>query len=235
MAPTQQHSNEHDTRNQRGTRGNRGARTARVPHSKWGRLIAAIVATVATLLLVAVGVLCVVIPDTIVHILPYLLGAVMVLTGAASVVLALRESSEDAGAHADTDATAGADRPAGHDRLLKEGRRSIGASFVLVILGLFSIACGEQSIGFLGTAWGLVSLYKVGGEFDEALDLWRQKKHVAVVSVLLGLLELVLALLLILNPFANIEHHVIVLGIELVLYPFKLHRERGERGAEVQV
>ena len=220
------------------TQGFSGLRGMRVPHSERGRVALAVVATVATLLLVAVGVLCVAIPQTIVHVLPYLLGSVMALAGIAGVALALRESPDAAGdeaarAAAESDDDLVEDAPKHH--LVKEGPRGIGASFVLSILGLFSIVCGEQSIGFLGTAWGLVSLYKVGGEFDEALGLWRQKKHVAVVSVLFGALELVLALLLILNPFENIDHHVIVLGIELVMYPLKLHRERGKRGAEVQV
>ena len=39
---------------------------------------------------------------------------------------------------------------------------------------------------------------------------------------------------LILNPFANIEHHLIVLGIELILYPFKLHREHGKLKVEAE-
>lgn len=220
--------------------GRRGAgHRARTPRSRWGRLAAAVVALVASLALVGVGALCVAIPETIVEVLPYLLGSVMVFTGVASVVSVARDASLDPAGDVPEPAEDAPDpadaAPTTRVKLVREGHRSVGASFVLVVLGVFAIACGEQSIGFLGTAWGLVSLYKVGNEFDEALDLVRAKRHVAVVPTLLGLFELVLALLLILNPFANIEHHVIVLGIELVLYPFKLHRERGERGAEVEV
>ena len=49
------------------------------------------------------------------------------------------------------------------------------------------------------------------------------------------LLPLVLALLLIVNPFENIEHHVIVLGIQLILYPFGLRREQGKTQIAVEV
>ena len=46
--------------------------------------------------------------------------------------------------------------------------------------------------------------------------------------------ELVLAVLLIWNPSANIEHHLILLGIELIVYPFKIHREQGRLKLEAE-
>ena len=33
-----------------------------------------------------------------------------------------------------------------------------------------------------------------------------------------------LSVLLILHPFANIDHHMILLGLELITYPFKIDR-----------
>ena len=40
--------------------------------------------------------------------------------------------------------------------------------------------------------------------------------------------EMVLAVLLIISPFANIEHHVLLLGLELIAYPFRI--ESGDSG-----
>lgn len=221
----------------------RGAR-----HSRKLRGIVSLLAIGAALFIVAVGVLCLVIPHTVVHVLPYLLGFAMAFSGFASIAAAVRRSRRDAGpasaglaservlAEEGAAALGGdvAKEASSRPHLIEEEQRGIGVSFVLLVLGAFSVACGERSIGFLGVAWGLITLYKIGGEFDEVVALIRQKKQISIAGLAFTVLELILALLLILNPFENIEHHVIVLGIELVLYPFKLHHERGKMGAEVE-
>ena len=39
---------------------------------------------------------------------------------------------------------------------------------------------------------------------------------------------MVLGTLLITSPLANIEHHVLLLGIELILHPFAVHSDNGK-------
>lgn len=71
------------------------------------------------------------------------------------------------------------------------------------------------------------------GEFD---DIFRDIRHHRPFALALAVcvFELVLAVLLIWNPSANIEHHLILLGIELIVYPFKIHREQGRLKLEAE-
>ena len=92
---------------------------------------------------------------------------------------------------------------------------------------------GAKSTLFIGIIWGLLGLYKAGGEFNGVIDAVKAKEPY-LLSLALTVFQLVLAVLLILNPFANIEHHLLLLGIELIVYPFKLHRERGKLVLEAE-
>ena len=167
------------------------------------------VAIVSAFVLPAVGVPCLVIPHLVVDTLPYVLGCAMILSGLlwGGASLGERKSGEDP---------------------------QVGKALVLVVLGVFAMVQGEEAIGFLGTAWGLLGLGKAGEEFDEAIAAIRARQPF-LLALAFNVLELVLALLLIVNPFENIEHHVIVLGIQLVLYPFVLRRERGRTEVAVEV
>ena len=160
-------------------------------------------AVVAMLVLPLVGVGCLAFPDIAEEVLPYFLGVPMALSGAGSIVAVARERDVEA------------------------GRSSVGASIVLVVLGLVTIVHGAKSTMFIGIIWGLLGLYKAAGEFDEIIDAVKGKEPF-LFSLAVCVFELVLAVLLILNPFANIEHHLILLGLELIVYPFKVRRERGK-------
>ena len=86
---------------------------------------------------------------------------------------------------------------------------------------------------FIGIVWGLLGLQKAARTFDGIFSDIRHKRPFAV-ALAFCVLQFVLSVLLILNPFANIEHHLIVLGIELILYPFKLHRKHGKLKIEAE-
>lgn len=161
------------------------------------------VAVIAMLVLPIVGVGCLVFPQVAEEALPYLLGVPMVLSGAGSIVAVARE--KDVGA----------------------GKQTIGSAIVLVVLGCVTMVHGAKSTMFIGIVWGLLGLYKAAGEFDEIIAAIKAKEPF-VFALGVCVFELVLAILLMLNPFANIEHHLILLGIELIVYPFKVHRERGK-------
>ena len=98
---------------------------------------------------------------------------------------------------------------------LKESKASVKLAVIsMLVLPVVGVGC-------------LLGLVKAAGEFDEIIaDI--KRKEPFVFSLALCVFELVLAVLLILNPFANIEHHLLLLGLELIVYPFKLHRERGK-------
>ena len=88
-------------------------------------------------------------------------------------------------------------------------------------------------VSAIGSVWGLLGLQKAARTFDGIFSDIRHKRPFAV-ALAFCVLQFVLSVLLILNPFANIEHHLIVLGIELILYPFKLHRKHGKLKIEAE-
>lgn len=166
-------------------------------------------AIVSALVMPLVGVACLLVPHAIVEWLPYILGVAMVLSGVLW----------------------------GASSLLKRAKGAdpkVGKAVVLVVLGIFAMVEGSASIGFLGTAWGLLGLGKAGEEFDVALAAIRAHEPF-LIALAFNIVELVLALLLIVSPFANIEHHVIVLGIQLILYPFGAHHDREDHKTKLVV
>ncbi|WP_080797410.1 DUF308 domain-containing protein [Arabiibacter massiliensis] len=167
------------------------------------------VAIAAILLLPFVGLFCLLLPAYAEEALPWLLGVPMVLSGAGSIVAVARE------------------------RNLEAGETSVGAAIVLVVLGLVTVVHGANSTTFIGIIWGLLGLEKGAGEFDDIIGSIKAKEPF-LLSLAICVFELVLAVLLILNPFANIEHHLLLLGVELIIYPFKLHREQGRLRLEAE-
>lgn len=168
-----------------------------------------LLAIAAAVVMVLVGVVCLAMPHAVVDALPYILGIAMILSGLlwGGASVALRKPGEDP---------------------------VVGRALVLVVLGVFSMIEGVASIGFLGIAWGLLGLNKAGEEFDAAIAAIRNREPFFI-ALAFNIVELVLALLLIVNPFENIEHHVIVLGIQLILYPFDVRREHGKPRIAVEV
>ena len=154
-----------------------------------------------TSLMVVVGIVCLIMPSVVAGYLSIIIGALMTLVGGAGVAFRLAGRFE-------------------------EKTRGAGTSFVMATLGVVCIFYGDVSTNIIGVSWGLLGLYKVAGEYDEVVAKARRRKLDAV-QLLLATAELGLSLLLIVNPLGSMEHHVVVLGIELILYPFKLHRDNG--------
>lgn len=166
---------------------------------------------IALLVLPLIGLLCLFWPEESADYLPYLLGGSMMLSGIGGIVV--EASKELKGRGGTSDRTEG-------DR---EDRKTAGTSIVMCVLGAVILAHGSSSISFVGVMWGLLGLFKAAGEFDEIIHRIKGG-HRFVFKLAISVFELVLSVLLILHPFANIDHHMILLGLELITYPFKIDR-----------
>ena len=164
------------------------------------------VSVVSLLLLPLLGMCCLLIPDTVTDALPYLLGGLM-----AGLVYAVAHAS---GARADA-------------RSLVEEPAVLGRAVVMCVLGGVILVQGHASISFVGVMWGLLGLYKAADEIDEVVHALKGRRPFAL-KLAFTVFEMVLAVLLIISPFANIEHHVLLLGLELIAYPFRI--ESGDSG-----
>lgn len=155
------------------------------------------VSVVSLLLLPIIGLGCVLNPNDIVLVLPYLLGGVMAVSGIASIVAGVRA------------------------RRVEAGRHSIGTGLVMSVVGVVIFTQGETSINYIGVIWGVLGLIKAAHGFDDTL------RHIAaherfILILAFAVFNLVVSVLLVLNPFGSIDHHIIVLGVELLAYPFRV-------------
>lgn len=113
------------------------------------------VSVVSLLLLPLLGMCCLLIPDTVTDALPYLLGGLMAVSGAAGLVYAVAHAS---GARADA-------------RRLAEEPAVLGRAVVMCVLGGVILVQGHASISFVGVMWGLLGLYKAADEIDRPLHV----------------------------------------------------------------
>lgn len=116
------------------------------------------VSVVSLLLLPLLGMCCLLIPDTVTDALPYLLGGLMAVSGAAGLVYAVAHAS---GARADA-------------RRLAEEPAVLGRAVVMCVLGGVILVQGHASISFVGVMWGLLGLYKAADEIDEVCTRSRE-------------------------------------------------------------
>ena len=112
-------------------------------------------------------------------------------------------------------------------RRLAEEPAVLGRAVVMCVLGGVILVQGHASISFVGVMWGLLGLYKAADEIDEVVHALKGRRPFAL-KLAFTVFEMVLAVLLIISPFANIEHHVLLLGLELIAYPFRI--ESGDSG-----
>lgn len=167
------------------------------------------IAIAALLLLPLAGVGCLLFPPYVETALPWLLGLPMALSALGSIVASVR------------------------GRKAEEGHATLGSALVMLILGLIIIIHGANNTLFIGTIWGLLGLEKAAREFDDIFhDI--KNRNPFVIALAVCVFELVLAVLLILNPSANIEHHLLLLGIQLIVYPFTLQRDHGKLKIEAE-
>ena len=179
-----------------------------IDRSPKGQKIPGKVAFVATLLLPILGVACLVMPERVAEHLPHLLGGVMLFVGTADIV---------------TDILG---------RNSKPGKITVGTDVVMIVLGIVTLLNTHESLNVIAVMWGLLGLENAAAEIDESL-----KAHAAgrkwIAPLASGIFELVLGTMLLLAPIANLGHHVLLLGLELVVYPFHVGaREEGVEPAQ---
>lgn len=171
------------------------------------------VSVISLLFLPLLGLCCLLLPEASTMALPFVLGGIMTVSGIGGIVHAAASVKRDEG---DGD---GRGRAAEHAIL--------GKAIVMSVLGIVILVQGHASISFVGVMWGLLGLYKAADEIDEVVHALRARRRF-VLKLAFTVFEMVLAVLLIVSPFASIEHHVLLLGLELIAYPFRI--ESGDSG-----
>lgn len=167
------------------------------------------VAFAATLLFPVLGAVCLLAPELVAEHLPHILGSVMLFVGAADIVTDLL------------------------DRDSTPGKITVGTDIVMVVLGVVTLLNASESLNVIAVMWGLLGLEKAAAEIDEA-NAARGREGGWLAPLATGVFELVLGTMLLVAPLANLGHHVLLLGLELLVFPFHVHAKDGGPRVEVE-
>lgn len=168
---------------------------------------------VISIFLIIMGAFCIAFTDLAYAILPYALGILMTITGAFAILESIRSREYQTN---DTKLT------------------SMG--IIILALGIAILRHVDEADTLIGAIWGMFGIFKGSEELNDAIFFISQKKPFAK-ELIHSALELIVALILLLDPVEKIWTHVIILGIELCLLGIQfineLHKhEKNQDGKE---
>jgi len=137
------------------------------------------------ILISIVGVLMVIFPQALAELFPYMLGAGLMIRGAAVIFLTAK---------------------------YKERSNGPGKVILYWVLGLVIMILGSSAVGIIGVIWAVFSLEEVSGDVNE---MWRNKRW-PIIHIITAVISVVLAVMLIIDPFKHFVTHVMILGLEII-------------------
>ncbi len=94
-------------------------------------------------------------------------------------------------------------------------KSDIGAAVVAFILGFGIFFRQEDAVFIIGLFWGIYGLLEAADELNEAIERFTNGKP-GFKSLIESIVGFTLSTMLVFEPNENIEHHILILGIELV-------------------
>lgn len=89
-------------------------------------------------------------------------------------------------------------------------------SLVPIAIGAGILFMQSEAIFIIGMFWGLAGLYKAAGSLNTALyKICRREKF--LLPLLKSIAGFTLSLMLVFDPFGKTGHHVLILGLEMIL------------------
>ena len=149
------------------------------------------------ILLLGVGLFCILFPTQFSELIPLIVGLSMTAAGAFGVVVSRIEKN-----------------------YRHPGTSTMGESLVLALLGVVVFVSQTSSLLLLGVIWGLLGLGKGAKEINTFLYRLTNKENF-LFPLIMGILEVIFGLILIYEPTEHIAFHVIILGINMILYSIK--------------
>lgn len=167
--------------------------------TKFTRLPQNFVIYVFSVIYFVVGILCISITDRITEMLPYIVGGMMIIIGFVRFLVALKNHEY---------------------RHLKTNRTA--TSLIVTALGIMIIVQSfqpenESAITFISIVWGILGLFEGAHAFNHAFKRIANSER-CVYYLIKGLVELVVAFMLLYDPVNHETHHfhIIVFGINLI-------------------
>ena len=149
------------------------------------------------IILLAAGIFCILFPTTFCDFIPLIVGVSMIIVGAFGVFAGFETKNYKV-----------------------PEISGIGDSVVLTLLGLVIVISHNASLLLIGVIWGLLGLGKGAKEINTFIFRLLNKENF-IFPLVIGILEIIFGLILILEPTEHIAFHVIILGINMVLFSIK--------------
>ena len=103
-----------------------------------------------------------------------------------------------------------------------DAQTRLGDAVTKAAAGAVILFMKENSISVLGIIWAMLSLQKVAEEIDEC----HKTKAASPVNVISIIISIVLAAMLMIDPFKHFNTHIRILGLEILISAF-IRRKRG--------
>lgn len=94
----------------------------------------------------------------------------------------------------------------------RDGERGPGKMILYCVTGLTIMICSSAAVGIIGVIWAVYSLVEVSDEIDK---MWREG-HWSALHLIPAVISIVLAVMLMVDPFEHFVTHVRILGLEIV-------------------
>ncbi len=146
----------------------------------------------AGLLLIFNGAVCLLFQDHVYNLLPTLCGVILLMEGVLKFMEGIKVKSY---------------------RKLEENQME--TSLMLFIVGLGVLWEQQNALFTVGIFWGLWGMVKAIHSLNHGLYHYHHDKPY-LASIAKAIVECVLSTLLIFDPFHNIHHHILILGVELI-------------------
>ena len=92
---------------------------------------------------------------------------------------------------------------------------------VVMILGIMTLLKKNDAISFIAIIWGISGLRKgIKGLNVAIYNKVNNKRFVG--ELIHAIIETLLSILLVFNPFEKVEEHIIILGIEMIIMSLKV-------------
>ena len=139
---------------------------------------------------IVIGLILIIFPNAMGIAAPYVLGGLMLIYGILNTVISIK---------------------------YPESAVSLGDGVISIVIGGILLIQNQNSISILGIVWAMISLYEAAKEIDEC----RTGKKInlgSIIGIIGTVISIVLAVILMVNPFMHFYTHVRILGLEIIIY-----------------
>ena len=148
---------------------------------------------ISSSLIIFNGLICIIYGEKLLLLLPIICGGILLLKGLIQFIEGIRDKD--------------------YNSLEKT---NLEKSFILIAIGLGILIKKSDALFIVGMFWGVYGLIKASNYLNIALyNFCNKDKWITI--LIKSIVEFGLSIILIFDPFGKLGHHILILGIELVL------------------